>query len=61
MPRAGLWRPLALLRGAVQFVVFQAALAVIDMVKGRDRGAHIAHVRLERKEGGRSGTWTRDA
>ena len=38
-----------------------AALAVIDMVKGRDRGAHIAHVRLERKEGGRFGTWTRDA
>lgn len=37
-----------------------AALNVIDMVKGRDRGAHIADVRLLAKEGGRSGTWTRD-
>lgn len=37
-----------------------AALAVIDMVKGIDRTAHIADVRLLRKEGGRSGTWTRD-
>jgi len=36
-----------------------AALNVIDMVKGRDRGAHIADVRLLAKEGGRSGTWTR--
>ncbi len=36
-----------------------AALAVIDMVKGIDRGAHIADVHLLRKEGGRSGTWTR--
>lgn len=37
-----------------------AALAVIDMVKGRDRGAHIADVRLLEKTGGRSGTWTRE-
>ena len=37
-----------------------AALAVIDMVKGIDRGAHIDDIRLLRKEGGRSGTWTRD-
>ncbi len=37
-----------------------AALNVIDMVKGRDRSAHIADVRLIRKEGGRSGTWVRD-
>lgn len=36
-----------------------AALAVIDMVKGRDRSAHIADVRLLEKRGGRSGTWTR--
>lgn len=36
-----------------------AGLAVIDMVKGRDRGAHIQFVRLEEKTGGRSGTWTR--
>ena len=38
-----------------------AGLAVIDMVKGIDRTAHLADVRLERKEGGRSGTWVRDA
>lgn len=36
-----------------------AALAVIDMVKGTDRSAHIRDVRLVRKEGGRSGTWVR--
>lgn len=34
-----------------------AALAVIDMVKGMDRTAHVERVRLLRKEGGRSGTW----
>ena len=37
-----------------------AALAVIDMVKGQDRSARIADVRLLSKEGGRSGSWTRD-
>ena len=37
-----------------------AALNVIDMVKGRDRGAHIADIRLLAKQGGRSGAWTRD-
>lgn len=37
-----------------------AALAVIDMVKGTDRSAHIANVRLLAKEGGRSGVWRRD-
>lgn len=36
------------------------ALTVIDMVKGRDRGAHVADVRLVEKTGGRSGTWTRE-
>ncbi|WP_374929050.1 cyclic pyranopterin monophosphate synthase MoaC [Kytococcus sedentarius] len=36
-----------------------AALAVIDMVKGTDRSAHLRDVRLVRKEGGRSGTWVR--
>lgn len=36
-----------------------AALAVIDMVKGADRSAHVQDVRLVRKEGGRSGTWVR--
>lgn len=37
-----------------------AALAVIDMIKGLDRSAHIASTRLLRKEGGRSGTWVAD-
>lgn len=36
------------------------ALTVIDMVKGRDRSAHITDVRLLEKTGGRSGTWTRE-
>jgi len=36
-----------------------AALAVVDMVKGLDRGTAIEHVRITAKEGGRSGTWTR--
>ncbi|WP_396658605.1 cyclic pyranopterin monophosphate synthase MoaC [Microbacterium sp.] len=36
-----------------------AALAVVDMVKGLDRGTTIEHVRITAKEGGRSGTWTR--
>lgn len=37
-----------------------AALAVVDMVKGLDRTAHLADVRLLAKEGGRSGSWRRD-
>ena len=37
-----------------------AALAVVDMVKGLDRGARIADVRLLAKEGGRSGSWRAD-
>ena len=37
-----------------------AALAVIDMVKGLDRSAHIENVRLLAKEGGRSGSWRRE-
>ena len=37
-----------------------AALAVIDMIKGTDRHAHISNVRLLAKEGGRSGVWRRD-
>jgi cyclic pyranopterin phosphate synthase len=36
-----------------------ACLAVIDMVKGVDRGAHIECIELVSKEGGRSGRWTR--
>ena len=38
-----------------------AALALIDMVKGLDRNAHIREVKLLAKEGGRSGSWRRDA
>lgn len=34
-------------------------LAMIDMVKGQDRSAHIAEVVLLEKTGGRSGTWQR--
>ncbi|MDP1878096.1 MAG: cyclic pyranopterin monophosphate synthase MoaC [Actinomycetota bacterium] len=34
-------------------------LTVIDMVKGRDRGAAIREVVLLEKRGGRSGHWTR--
>jgi len=37
-----------------------ALLTVYDMVKGVDRGMRIEGVRLLRKEGGRSGTWTAD-
>jgi cyclic pyranopterin phosphate synthase len=36
-----------------------AALALIDMVKGVDRGAAIESVRLLSKSGGRSGDWRR--
>ena len=33
-------------------------LTVYDMCKARDRGREISGIRLLRKEGGRSGTWT---
>jgi cyclic pyranopterin phosphate synthase len=36
-----------------------AALAIVDMVKGLDKGVEIENVRLIAKEGGRSGSWTR--
>lgn len=35
-----------------------AALALYDMVKGVERGVEIGKLRLLRKQGGRSGTWT---
>ena len=35
------------------------ALTVIDMVKGKDRGASITEVVLLEKVGGRSGHWVR--
>ena len=38
-----------------------AALAVYDMCKAVDRGMSIKHVRLLRKEGGRSGLWVADS
>ena len=37
-----------------------AALTLYDMCKAIDKGMTIAAIRLERKEGGRSGAWTRD-
>jgi cyclic pyranopterin phosphate synthase len=36
-----------------------AALTVVDMVKGMDKGTSIETVRIVRKEGGKSGTWLR--
>lgn len=39
--------------------VTAAALTVYDMCKSIDRGMEISAVRLERKAGGRSGTWER--
>lgn len=36
-----------------------AALVIYDMCKGIDPSIEIGPVRLERKEGGRSGTWKR--
>ena len=38
-----------------------AALTIYDMVKAVDRGMTIEAIRLEHKEGGRSGTWDREA
>lgn len=39
--------------------VATAALTIYDMVKAVDRGMTIEAIRLERKEGGTSGTWSR--
>jgi cyclic pyranopterin phosphate synthase len=36
-----------------------AALAVVDMVKGLDKGTSIEDVRITAKTGGKSGDWTR--
>lgn len=38
-----------------------AALTVYDMCKAMDKAMTIEQVRLLRKEGGKSGTWTREA
>jgi len=37
-----------------------AALTVYDMCKALDKGMVIEAIQLERKEGGKSGTWTRE-
>lgn len=39
--------------------VATAALTIYDMLKAVDRGMVIAGIQLERKEGGRSGVWSR--
>lgn len=36
-----------------------AGLAIVDMVKGLDKGTEITSVRIIRKTGGKSGDWTR--
>ena len=41
--------------------VATAGLALVDMVKAVDRGATITDIRVDRKQGGRSGTWQREA
>jgi cyclic pyranopterin monophosphate synthase len=41
--------------------VASAALTIYDMLKAVDRGMTIEEIRLEAKEGGRSGRWSRDA
>jgi cyclic pyranopterin phosphate synthase len=41
--------------------VATAALTIYDMLKAVDRGMTIADIQLERKDGGRSGTWSRFA
>ncbi|PZS32561.1 MAG: cyclic pyranopterin monophosphate synthase MoaC [Pseudonocardiales bacterium] len=38
-----------------------AGLALVDMVKAVDRSAVLSDIRVEAKEGGRSGTWRREA
>ena len=40
--------------------VAAAALTVYDMCKAVDRGMIIEEIRLEAKQGGKSGTWTRN-
>ena len=37
-----------------------AGLALIDMIKGKDRAAHITDVRVTHKSGGKSGEWNRE-
>ena len=37
-----------------------AGLALFDMIKGKDRGAHLTDVRVTHKSGGKSGEWNRE-
>ena len=37
-----------------------AALTIYDMLKAVERGAVIGDIRLEKKEGGKSGLWSRE-
>ncbi|GAA4624917.1 MULTISPECIES: cyclic pyranopterin monophosphate synthase MoaC [Cellulomonas] len=39
--------------------VAAAGLTLVDMVKAVDRGAHLTDLRVEHKDGGRSGEWRR--
>jgi cyclic pyranopterin phosphate synthase len=41
--------------------VAAAGLTIYDMLKAVDRGMVISEIQLERKEGGRSGIWEREA
>jgi cyclic pyranopterin phosphate synthase len=41
--------------------VSASLLTVYDMCKALDRGMELGGIRLLRKEGGRSGTWTVDS
>jgi cyclic pyranopterin monophosphate synthase len=41
--------------------VATATLTIYDMLKAVDRGMTIDEIRLESKEGGRSGRWSREA
>jgi cyclic pyranopterin phosphate synthase len=41
--------------------VAAAGLTIYDMLKAVDRGMVIGPIQLERKDGGRSGTWERDS
>jgi molybdenum (mo2+) cofactor biosynthesis enzyme len=38
-----------------------AGLAIVDMVKGVDRGVSLREARVTAKSGGRSGDWVRPA
>jgi cyclic pyranopterin phosphate synthase len=38
-----------------------AALTIYDMLKAIERNATITNIRLEHKEGGKSGVWKRSA